>query len=51
MDLEAIISPAQRNFLLTNMVRGDFHLDFDAALAKAEALLEAFQTGLQTEGH
>jgi len=51
MDLEAIISPAQRNFLLTNMVSGDFHLDFDAALAKAEALLEAFQTGLQTEGH
>jgi predicted nucleotidyltransferase len=48
-DLGAIISPARRDLLLTNMVLGGFHLDFHAALAKAEALLEAFQTGLQPE--
>jgi predicted nucleotidyltransferase len=47
-DLEAIISPASRELLLTNMVRGGFHLDFDVAVAKAESLVEAFRTGLQT---
>lgn len=46
-NLENIIAPAHRNLLLTNMVRGGFHLDFDAALATAEALLDAFQAGLQ----
>ena len=49
-DLEAIISPARRDLLLTNMVRGSFYLDFDAAIEKAEALLEAFRAGLQGRG-
>ena len=35
-DLEAIIAPARRGLLLTNMVRGGFHLDFDAAVARSE---------------
>jgi hypothetical protein len=34
---------------LTNMVRGGFRMDIDAAVAKAEALLEAFHAGLQPE--
>jgi predicted nucleotidyltransferase len=46
-DLEAIVAPARREHLLTNMVRGDFHLDSDAALAHAESLLDTFQAGLQ----
>lgn len=46
-NLETIIAPAHRQDLLTNMVRGGLHLDFDGALATAEALLEAFQAGLK----
>ena len=48
-DLAAIIAPARREILLTNMIRGGFHLEVDAALAKAESLVDAFQAGLQTE--
>lgn len=48
-NLIAIISPARRDLLLTHMVRGGFRMDIDAAVAKAEALLEAFLAGLQTE--
>jgi len=31
------------------MIRGGFHLEVDAALAKAEFLVDVFQAGLQTE--
>jgi predicted nucleotidyltransferase len=48
-DLETIVAPARRELLLTNMVRGVFHLDFDAALTHAESLLDTFQAGLRTK--